>query len=62
MKKCRCINCKHFRDGYESWDYRLEEVMENNPYCEKTSYGNLNTFPFYKIKCKYFEPKEVKEP
>lgn len=53
--KKECRNCVHFFRGNEGGG--IEAVYFWND-CDKTSYSNLNSFPFTDTKCRYFEPRE----
>ncbi len=47
-----CYDCRFYR-----YEYNDGTLQPADPFCEKTHYDNLRTFPFKNTKCKCFAPK-----
>lgn len=44
-----CYDCKYYQ-----YEYNDGTLQPSDPFCEKTHYDWLKTFPFKKTKCKQF--------
>lgn len=44
-----CYDCKYYQ-----YEYNDGTLQPADPFCEKTHYDGLRTFPFKKTKCKQF--------